>query len=168
MKFPARTLLACCIAGTAIPAHADESAFLQFFNGKFTGKGSVQVTTSAPSVNVSCNFNSGSTSNSLSLDGSCRGLVVFSRQIAARLKVDGSRYSGTYIGSRTGPAGLSGSRRGNAINLTIRWAKEVNGDRKAQLTVQKIGSRGMRLTVTDFDPAKKRNVVTSRIDLNRV
>ncbi len=45
----------------------------------------------------------------------------------------------------------NGSRSGNAINLAIRWAKLVNGDRSAQLTVQKKGVNGILLTVTDRD-----------------
>ena len=62
---------------------------------------------------------------------------------------------------------LSGSRTGDAINLDIRWAKIVNGDRDAQMTVEKIGADAMRLTVTDVDPKTGKTVVTSRIDLKR-
>ena len=46
-------------------------------------------------------------------------------------------------------------------------AKLVNGDRSAQLTVQKNGANGILLTVTDRDPKTGKNVVTSRIDLKR-
>jgi hypothetical protein len=80
---------------------------------------------------------------------------------------DGTAYTGTYVGSRSGPAGLNGSREGNAINLDIHWAKNVNGDRDAELTVEKIGADDMRMTVTDVDPATGRMVVTSQIDLKR-
>ncbi|RVA81297.1 hypothetical protein EN910_35780, partial [Mesorhizobium sp. M7A.F.Ca.CA.004.01.1.1] len=104
---------------------------------------------------------------SLSLDGNCRGLVVVTRAISADLKASGAKYSGTYVGSRTGPAQLNGSRSGNAINLGIRWAKEVNGDRRAQMKVEKRGENGMRLTVIDTDPKTGKSVVTSRIDLQR-
>ncbi|TIW77328.1 MAG: hypothetical protein E5V51_27765, partial [Mesorhizobium sp.] len=72
-----------------------------------------------------------------------------------------------YVGSRTGPAQLNGNRSGNAINLAIRWTKEVNGDRTAQLTVQKNGADGIVLTVVDRDPKTGKSVVTSRIDLRR-
>ena len=148
-------------------AHADETRFLQSFKGNFAGRGTVQVTTDAPSVSVSCSFKSNATSTSLSLDGNCRGLVVVSRAISANLKVTGAKYTGTYVGSRTGPAQLNGSRSGNAINLGIRWAKEVNGDRRAQMKVEKRGENGMRLTVIDTDPKTGKSVVTSRIDLQR-
>lgn len=89
------------------------------------------------------------------------------REISADLKASGAGYTGVYIGSRTGPAQLNGSRAGNALSLGIRWAKEVNGDRKAQLTVEKTSGDGMRLTVTDTDPKTGKTMVTSRIDLKR-
>ncbi|WP_256750440.1 hypothetical protein [Mesorhizobium sp. Mes31] len=159
--------LASCLLVAAGAAHADEAKFLQSFQGNFAGKGTVQVTTDVPNVGVSCNFKSNATSTSLSLDGSCRGLVVLTRAISANLKVTAAKYSGVYVGSRTGPAQLNGSRSGNAINLGIRWAKEVNGDRKARMTVEKRGENGIRLTVTDTDPKTGKSVVTSRIDLQR-
>jgi hypothetical protein len=104
----------------------------------------------------------------LSLDGNCRGLVMVTRAISADLRSNGTKYTGTYVGSRSGPAQLAGSRSGNAINLGIRWAKDVNGDRKAQLTLEKTSGNGMRLTVTDVDPKTGKSVVTSRIDLRRI
>ncbi|QPC92704.1 hypothetical protein [Mesorhizobium sp. INR15] len=162
-----RFALAGCLLVAASAAHADEAKFLQSFKGNFAGKGIVKVTTDAPTVNVSCTFKSNATSTSLSLNGNCRGLLVVTRAIRADLTASGTRYSGTYVGSRTGPAQLTGSRSGNAINLGIRWAKEVNGDRKALMKVEKRGENGIRLTVTDKDPKTGKSVVTSRIDLQR-
>jgi hypothetical protein len=167
MRSFAQFALAGCLLVAAGAAHADETKFLQSFKGNFAGKGTVQVTTDVPNVSVSCSFKSNATSTSLSLDGNCRGLIVVSRSISANLKVTGAKYSGVYVGSRTGPAQLNGSRSGNAINLGIRWAQEVNGDRKARMTVEKMGENGIRLTVTDTDPKTGKSVVTSRIDLQR-
>lgn len=167
MRSFAQFVLAGCLLAASGAAHADEGKFLQSFQGNFAGKGIVKVTTEAPTVNVSCTFKSNATSTSLSLDGNCRGLVMVTRAISAELTSSGAKYSGTYVGSRTGPAQLNGSRSGNAINLGIRWAKAVNGDRKAQMKVEKRGENGMRLTVTDTDPKTGKSVVTSRIDLQR-
>ncbi|PTE11491.1 hypothetical protein [Mesorhizobium helmanticense] len=167
MNSLARFLLAGCLTAAAGAAHGEDADFLRSFQGNFAGKGIVKVTTEAPTVNVSCTFNSDATSTSLSLDGKCRGLVVVTRAISADLKSSGAKYTGVYVGSRTGPAQLNGSRSGDAINLGISWAKEVNGDRKARLTVEKNGEDGMRLTVTDVDPKTGKTVVTSRIDLRR-
>ncbi|MER9724450.1 hypothetical protein NKJ33_18520 [Mesorhizobium sp. M0155] len=168
MKSFARFLLAGCLLTASAAAHADEANFLSSLQGNFSGKGTVKVTTDAPTMNVSCTFNSDATSSSLSLDGNCRGLVVVTRAISANLKARGTKYTGVYVGSRTGPAQLAGSRSGNAIRLGIRGAAEVNGDRKARLTVEKTSGDGMRLTVTDVDPKTGNNVVTSRIDLKRI
>ncbi len=166
MKSLALFAFAGCLI--AADAHADDADFLSSLNGSFAGKGTVKMTAEAPTMNVSCSFNSDATATSLSLDGSCRGLVVVTRAISADLKSSGSKYTGTYVGSRTGPAQLTGSRSGNAINLGIHWAKKVNGDRKAQLTLEKTSGNGMRLTVTDVDPRTGKSVVTSRIDLRRI
>ena len=163
----AQFALAGCLLFAAGTAHADETKFLQSFKGNFAGKGTVQVTSDVPNVNVSCSFKSNATSTSLSLDGSCRGLILVTRAISAKLNVTGAKYSGVYVGSRTGPAQLNGSRSGNAINLGIRWAQEINGDRKARMTVEKRGENGIRLTVVDTDPKTGKNVVMSRIDLTR-
>lgn len=165
IKLIAASFVACLMAVTG--AHADEASFLRSLQGKFSGKGTVRIRTSSPVMSISCTFTSDATASSLSLDGTCRALLIMTREIRADLKTSGTSYSGTYIGSRSGPAGLSGTRTGNAINLDIHWAKIINGDRDAQLTVEKTGTDEMRLTVTDMDPKTGTMVVTSRIDLKR-
>ena len=127
----------------------------------------MKVRADSSPVNVTCKFDSDATDTSLSLDGNCRGLVVISRAIGANIKADGANYSGSYTGAGTGKAGLNGKRSGNAINLGISWAKEVNGDRVAQLTVEKVGENGMTLTTVDEDPKTGKSVVTSQINLRR-
>jgi len=166
MKSVAGLLLAACLLSVT-GAHADEAGFLKSLQGKFAGEGTVRIRTNSPVMNISCTFTSDATATSLSLDGNCRTMLVMTREIRADLTTSGTTYRGTYIGSRSGPAGLSGSRSGNAINLDIHWAKIVNGDRDAQLTVEKTSEDEMRLTVTDADPKTGKMVVTSRIDLKR-
>jgi hypothetical protein len=165
IKSIAASLVACLLATTG--AQADEASFLRSLQGKFSGKGTVRIRTNSPVMSISCTFTSDATESSLSLDGTCRALLIMTREIRADLKTSGTSYSGTYIGSRSGPAGLSGTRVGNAINLDIHWAKIINGDRDAQLTVEKTGNDEMRLTVTDMDPKTGKMVETSRIDLKR-
>ena len=163
---PAIVAAAMCFAVSA--AYADEADFLNSLDGNWSGKGTVKVRTNSSPIDVTCKFNSDATDTSLSLDGNCRGMVIVSRAIGADLKADGTKYSGSYVGAGTGTAGLSGSRSGNAINLGIRWAKEVNGDRKARMTVEKVGENGMKLTTVDVDPETGKNVVTSQINLSRL
>lgn len=169
MKFSISTLAAASamILASASVAKADESAFLQSMAGSWNGKGTVKVRANSPTLNVTCRFTSDTTPQSLSLDGKCTSLAVFSRAIGANLKAKGSQYAGSYVGAGTGTAGLGGKRAGNTINLGITWAKEVNGDRRAQLTIEKLGDSGMRLTTVDTDPKTGKSIITSRIDLRR-
>jgi hypothetical protein len=157
----AALLLACNTAQAA------ETEFLQSLAGNWSGSGTVKVRTDASPINVSCNFNSGASGNTFQLDGKCRGLVVVSRAIKANLRVNGERYDGSYVGAGTGTAGLAGSRSGNAINLGIHWAKDVNGDRAAVLRVTKTAN-GMKLTTIDTDQKTGKDVVTSEIVLSRL
>ncbi len=163
-----QALLAGAMGLSASAVHAGEAEFLRSLDGNWAGNGTVKVRTNSSPVNVSCNFDSDTTDSSLSLAGKCRGLVVFSKAIRADLKSNGARYAGSYIGAGTGTAGLNGSRKGNDINLGIRWAKEVNGDRDAVMTVTKVGENGMRLTTVDVDPKSGKSVVTSQINLSRI
>jgi hypothetical protein len=148
-------------------AFADETAFLKSMSGSWSGAGTVKVRVNSP-LHIKCRFTSATTPLSLSLDGKCTSLAVFSRAISADLKATGNNYSGSYIGAGTGPAGLGGHRSGDVINLGITWAKEVNGDRRAQMKIEKVGAQGMRLTTIDTDPKTGKPVVTSRIDLRRI
>jgi hypothetical protein len=136
-------------------------------NGTWSGNGMVKIRVNFPPMNIACKLNSGAADTSLTLQGKCTGFLGFSRAIGADLRTNGSTYSGSYVGAGTGTAGLNGKRSGNAIKLAIRWAKEVNGDRSASMTIEKIGSDGMRLTTVDTDPKTGKEVVTSQIDLRR-
>lgn len=148
-------------------ATAAETSFLQSLDGKWSGKGTVTTRIGAKPVNVNCRIDFASQSSSLSMTGNCRGLVVVKRSIAANIKVQGSRYSGTYTGPSGQSSSLSGSRKGQSINLAVRWARETNGDRSATMTITKLGANGVRLQTVDKDPATGRSLVTSRIDLRR-
>lgn len=148
-------------------AHAEDPVFLKSIAGSWSGKGTVKVRANSAPINVTCSFTSATTPQSLSLDGRCTSLAIFSRAISADLKASGTRYAGSYVGAGTGTAGLGGQRAGDKIDLGITWAKEVNGDRRAQMTIEKIGDSGMRLTTVDTDPATCQSIVTSRIDLRR-
>lgn len=167
---PLLTALAAASVLTLAAARADaeESGFLTSLDGEWAGKGSVRLRADSAPVNVNCRFNSDTTASSMALDGTCTALVLASRQVGATIKAEGSRYSGVYRGSRTGPAALSGKRSGNVLDLAIRWAGNVNGDRSARLTLEKVGADGMRLTTVDEHPETGERVVISRIDLRRL
>jgi hypothetical protein len=161
-------LIAGALCLFAAAAAADEQAFLGSLEGKWTGRGIVKVRADGVPINVSCSFDTRSAGLAFSMRGTCRGLILISRSISADLNYNGAHYSGTYIGPKGGRSGLVGNRRGSAINLTIHWAKEVNGDRRATLVLQKVGENGMKLTTLDDDPRSGGRIVTSDINLRRM
>jgi hypothetical protein len=162
----ATLLFAAAICSTGV-AYAGETEFLQSLDGSWRGSGTVRLRVNSSPMKVSCKFETDATGTSLALKGKCTSLLIFSRVIGADLQVDGEDYSGSYVGGGTGPAGLLGNRSGDAINLDIRWAKNVNGDRAAKMTIEKMGETGMRLTTIDTNQATGENIITSRIDLKR-
>lgn len=167
MRFWSMAAAAALVFASGSIARADDPAFLKSIAGSWSGKGTVKVRANSPSMNVTCSFTSATTPQSLLLDGKCTSLAIFSRAISANLKARGTQYAGSYVGAGTGTAGLGGQRAGDKINLGITWAKEVNGDRRAQMTIEKVGDTGMRLTTVDTDPKTGKSIVTSCIDLRR-
>lgn len=168
-----KNIILAILAGGAlislIPnASADDAQFLTSLQGRYEGSGKVRLRTNLGPINVICSFRSSATTRSLSLDGKCRGLLVVSRTVGAKLIRNGSAYKGSYVGAGSGPAKLSGKRIGNSLKLIINWATEINGDRRAQLSVAKAGARGLTLTTTDKDPLSGKSVVTSMIVLQRI
>lgn len=121
------------------PALADEREFLSSLKGTWAGKGTVITRIGTPPINVNCTLNSKAGTSSLNMSGTCRGLLVVRRAIAADLSEKGGRYSGAYTGPSGRPSALSGTRQGNAINLTVRWNRDINGDRVAAMTIEKSG-----------------------------
>ena len=167
MKRVTATFLLVAMHSYAAVLHAAEAEFLKSMNGSWSGSGAVKIRVNYLPMNIACKFTSNATDTSLILEGKCTGFMGFSRTISADIRTNGSTYSGSYVGAGTGIAGLNGKRSGNAIKLAIRWAKEVNGDRNARMTIEKVGSDGMRLTTVDTDPRTGKNFVTSQINLRR-
>lgn len=163
-----RSLVVLPFLALPVAAQASDSSFLANLQGNWTGSGSVLRNIGASPINVSCKFKTSTTGTSFNMNGTCRGLLVISRSISANLKANGNRYTGTYTGPSGAHSGLSGSRKGNTINLAVRWAKEVNGDKKATMTIRKIGDNGLELRTIDKDLKTGRNVVTSNITLKKI
>jgi hypothetical protein len=128
--------LVIATAGATSKATGAEEEFLTRFDGQFAGKGGVRTDADREPWNVKCKVSGASTGSSVSLDGTCTAAAIVSRKIGADLKVDSSGvYRGTYVGSKIGPAALSGRRRGNSVVLDVTWPKPVNGDTKATMTI---------------------------------
>ena len=152
-----------CLPGVS---QAAEAEYLKSISGNWSGKGMVLTKIGGSKVNVSCNLQVASGAASLSMKGRCRGLLV-SRGFSADVKTSGSRYSGTYRGPSGQPSSLSGSRRGDNVNLAVTWARVINGDRNANMTIEKLGTNGLRLRTIDTEVGTGRSVVTSSIEFTR-
>lgn len=157
----------CLQIAAAGAASAAESDFLKSIDGKWSGSGTILTRIGGKSLNVRCNVDFSAGAADLAMQGSCRALAIVSRSISAALKASGTRYSGTYTGPSGQPSSLSGSRKGQSINLAVRWARDINGDRNARMTIAKLGENRLRLQTIDNDPASGKSVVTSSIDLSQ-
>lgn len=167
MSYKLASIIVLTLSLVTSPTLANESQFLASLGGTWKGNGTVRMRTNATPVNVTCTFQSNAAGQSLRMEGTCRGLIVVKRAISADLAANGNSYKGNYVGPSGRPSALSGNRQGNAINLTVRWNREINGDRVANMTISKVGNNGLRLRTTDKDGANGRNVVTSDIQLTR-
>lgn len=142
-------LAASALALGTSAAAASEEDYLTRFEGSFSGKGQVRTSAEGSPYNVTCSVSGNVTANTLNLDGTCRAMAVVSRKIGADLKVspDGT-YSGTYIGSKIGPAAIKGRRAGDKVILTVNWPKPVNGDQTATMIISNTGN-GFSFAVED-------------------
>lgn len=150
-----------------ITPHASEAEFLKSLSGDWKGSGMILIKIGGSKVNVSCDLKSDATASTFSMQGKCRGLAVITRAFSASVKAAGQRYTGNYTGPSGQPSKLAGMRKGNALNFDVTWGRIINGDRSANMMIEKSGENGLRLQTIDRDPASGKSVVTSRIDLQR-
>lgn len=163
----AATAVLALLSPVAAVAQESEAEFLEKFEGSWSGGGSVKTRIDSPTRNVSCDLQSTAEGGALSMNGTCRAMIIASRRIGAEIRADGASYTGSYVGGGSGTAGLSGQRSGETINFAINWAKDVNGDRRAEMQVASLGEGRMRLRTIDTDPQTGAAVVTSDIELQR-
>lgn len=126
-------------------------ALNQRFEGAWVGVGTVQRDSDAEPRRVTCNVDGAADATRLSLAGTCRAMLVFTRAIGADLAVDGSgRYRGVYVGSSTGPAQVSGAFTGDRAVLDIAFPEGVGGGRQQMIIENPQGSDRFVLRVTDL------------------
>ncbi len=147
----------------ASPAAASESDFLKSLEGKWVGGGPVRMTAASAPVDVSCRIVTDAEMDSLSLDGNCRAMLVFSSKLGARLKVSAGRYAGSYVGSPRGTASLAGSRKGRTLELALQWP----GHPRASMTLASPNPDRLVLTTVEQHPDSGRPVETARLELKR-
>ena len=130
---------------------AAESDFLERFRGSWSGSGKVQREGASQPRQVTCSVTGSPAQNRVSAQGNCRAALIFSRSIGVDLAYDprSGTYRGTYTGSRIGPARLTGTRSGDAVNLRIEWPRPVNGDTQAAMVIRNEGRGTLRITIAD-------------------
>ena len=120
------------------------------FAGSFSGSGEVKRNARANPNQVECTLTGQPSASGVSISGKC-GASIFSRDVRADIRYNPASgvYTGTYVGSAIGPAKLRGTRRGDAVVMTITWPKPVNGDVKATMTIRNSGNGALAIVVTD-------------------
>ena len=129
-------------------AEAAPNTFLNNLSGSWAGSGKAYVAKYGD-ISASCKVAIKGTEAQAAMNGSC-GMLVFRQSLGLSLKsVGGNKFVGTYTGSRTGPAQLEGTLRGNRLVMSIKWGGVVNGDRSAQMILERTGTNSFVQIVND-------------------
>lgn len=145
-------------------AEASPAKFFDNLSGNWSGSGKAYVAKYGD-ISASCRVAITGAKTKVALNGSC-GLLLFRQALGLTIKnAGGNRYIGTYTGSKTGPATLDGTLRGNRLVMTIRWGGLVNGDRSAQMVLERTGPNTFAQTVNDRVAGVNRS--TSRFTFKR-
>ncbi|MFC1456504.1 MULTISPECIES: hypothetical protein [Microvirga] len=145
------TLSCAATALTWSSVQAAEADFFERFRGTWSGSGKVRREGASQLRQVTCSVTGAPAENRISALGSCRAVVIFSHPIGVDLVHDprSGTYPGTYTGSQIGPARLSGTRKGDAVNLRIEWPRPVNGDIQAAMVIRNDGRGRPRIMVAE-------------------
>jgi len=148
MLLPAAVALGALAAS---PVLAAEEGFINRFDGVWGGGGMVIEDEDSGPTKVNCSLDGKGEGNEISVAGNCRAYAIFSRKVAVnvRYQPETDSYVGTYAGSPVGVARLAGKRRGDTVNLTMTWPKEVMGDTKASMSITNPGNGRVRVLVND-------------------
>ena len=129
-------------------AYAAPNSFFNELSGSWSGSGQAYLARFGE-VSANCRLAITGAETQVAMNGSC-GTLVFRRTLGLTLKyAGGNRYIGTYTGSKTGPAKLEGILQGDRLIMNIKWGGLVNGDRTAQLVLERTGPNSLIQTVND-------------------
>lgn len=137
-------------------AHAAPSTFFDNLAGSWSGSGQAYVTKYGD-ITANCRVAISGAETRVAMNGSC-GMLVFRQALGLSIRnTGGNKYVGTYTGSKTGPAKLDGTLRGDRLVMNIRWGGLVNGDRTAQMVLERTGPNSFAQTVNDRVAGKSRS-----------
>ena len=145
-------------------AQAAPSKFFDNLSGSWSGSGNAYVTKYGD-ISANCKVAVEGTDTQIAMNGSC-GMLVFRQALGLSIRnAGGNKYVGTYTGSKTGPAKLEGTLRGDRLVMNIKWGGLVNGDRSAQMVLQRTGLNSFTQVVNDSVEGKSRS--TSNFSFKR-
>ena len=137
-------------------AHAASTSFFNDLSGSWSGSGRAYVTKYGD-ISANCRVAISGAETKVAMNGSC-GMLVFRQALGLSIrKAGGNRYVGTYTGSKTGPARLEGTLRGDRLVMNIKWGGLVNGDRTAQMVLERTGPNSLSQVVNDEVEGKSRS-----------
>ena len=142
-------------------ALAQDDSYFGRYDGEWQGKGMVKVEQLPSPMNVDCTANgkeAGSTSFELS--GNCTAMLVMNRDIGASLKLDKDTgmFTGTYIGSSSGPAKLVGKLEGDTLELKVTWGRVIYDDNTADMQIRNNGNGEFSMKVVELIDGKSTTV----------
>jgi hypothetical protein len=129
-------------------AHAGTNTFFNSLSGSWSGSGQAYLK-KLGEISANCRLAVTGAETQVAMTGSC-GALVFRQALGIMIKnAGGNRYVGTYTGAKTGPARLEGTLQGDRLVMTIKWGGLVNGDRTAQMVIERTGPNSFAQTVND-------------------
>ena len=153
-----RFCIAIAVAGafSITAASAAPASFFEDLSGSWSGSGTAYVAKFGE-VTAKCRLSVSGADTQVAMKGSC-GMLVFRQALGLTLKnTGGNRFTGTYTGSKTGPARLDGNLEKDRLVLTIQWGGLVNGDRTAKMVLERTGPNSFAQTVIDKVSGKTRS-----------
>ncbi|MGO4673463.1 hypothetical protein AB4Z40_11240 [Bosea sp. 2YAB26] len=153
------------LATTAVtPASAqqamiDEASFLQAFEGRFTGTGTLE-NAGGSSHKLNCKFDGDQQGSRVTLSGHCSTALVLSTTVKIDLRYDPrtQRYDGEFRESKGTVANLAGARRGDNLALSFReTAESVRPSPPATLTISR-HAEGLALALRASQPGQGQNL----------
>ena len=139
-------------ANAAAAAQEAEGAEVQIadISGAWKGSGFVQKDEKSKPMNVNCAIEGEQSAASIGFVGECRAMLIMKRAIGADIRLEEGQYVGTYIGSRVGVADLNGAMTSpQVLELEMTFPKEVNGDDKATMTIERPDEATFKVTTVD-------------------
>lgn len=157
--FTAVLMMAVVTSASAQQGTTDEASFLQAFEGRFTGSGTLE-NAGGSSHNLSCKFDGDQQGSRVTLTGRCSTALVFSTTVRIDLRYDSrtQRYDGEFREGQGTVANLAGVRRGDNLALSFReTAESVRPNPPATLTISR-QAEGLALALRGSQPGQGQNL----------